>query len=292
MNGLLMRTAAVACAVVLFTGCASSLHGNAGSKHALQRQLDQVAQVLAASDQPRVIYAGFALHSRSEAFASDVRAGARFARQLDPDAVLVTQVNPTLFGGDDEPLADRSNVEHALAELGRLARAQDEVVLLLSSHGAPNLLALNIGNRDDAPLKGSELRQWLQPLQGKPTLLLLSACFSGSLIDTLKTADRIILTAAARNRNSFGCNFEADGTWFIQGLLPTQLDLSQSLAELMKSARTTVAQREERLHVGLPSQPQAFVGNDVRTVYQTPLPRWREAPAAAPRDPGVGDTVK
>jgi hypothetical protein len=39
----------------------------------------------------------------------------------------------------------------------------------------------------------------------KPTVVVLSSCFSGVFVPALARPDRIVLMAARRDRNSFGC---------------------------------------------------------------------------------------
>jgi hypothetical protein len=55
-----------------------------------------------------------------------------------------------------------------------------------------------------------------------PTVILVSACYSGVfLIDALKGPNRIIMTAARDDRPSFGCSSESYYTYWDACLLDT-----------------------------------------------------------------------
>jgi hypothetical protein len=59
-------------------------------------------------------------------------------------------------------------------------------------------MALAMRSDDIALVYGRERNRWLQPPDGRRVMLVVSACFSGSLIDSLSDSSRIILTAAAK----------------------------------------------------------------------------------------------
>ncbi len=284
-----MEIKSIVCTLaLLIAGCASPIQSEASKDKPLQRQLALAERLLPAdsSAQPRVIYAGFAMSSRSKAFASDIDAGARFARQIDPDAVVVELADPAPGAASAYPLANRSNIREVLARLGKAARAQDKFIVLFSTHGAVDWLELNIGGKFDAPVSSAELRQWLAPLAGKPTVLVLSACHSGSLLPALQRPDRVIFMAAAANRVSFGCSFESRGTYFSDALFDRPFDASLSLAQLMAHARQEVGRRETEMRLSPPSEPQFFVGSDMKTMAETPLTDLRQAPFKAGKTPG------
>jgi hypothetical protein len=87
----------------------------------------------------------------------------------------------------------------ALWRMGR--RARSGCLLYFTSHGAPDGTLL--GNSVVAP---RTLGAMIDDVCGeKPTVVVLSSCFSGVFVPALARPDRIVLMAARRDRNSFGC---------------------------------------------------------------------------------------
>ncbi|HXE50658.1 MAG TPA: C13 family peptidase [Ramlibacter sp.] len=279
MNNPLPRYLALM-ALVLLCGCAGSPYSENNklrSDALLQQQVQAARRSVGADRAPRVIFAGFALHSQSKAFQSDVLLAEKAARIADSQAISFRLGNPA-FGQDGGwPFATRENVETVLKEVGALARPQDKVVLLFASHGRPDALAVNAGNTDLGVITSRDLGQWMAALRGKPTLVVISACYSGSFIGPLRDPSRIIFTASARDRTSFGCEFHSDHTYFVQELLGQESIPGRSLAELMDRAREGVAKRESALKLS-PSLPQSDIGATVDAWAREPLARWTTAP--------------
>ena len=239
----------------------------------LEAQLAQARQALAPGQPPRLVFAGFALHSESKAFRGDVELAARVMRAVDPQAVVVTLSNPALGDASDWPFATRENVAAVMQAIGSQARPGDKVVLLFASHGAPQLLGVRAANRDYGRLTAADLQQWLVPLGARPTLVIVSACHSGSFIPALRARWRIVATAAAAERSSFGCQFQSRNTFFIEELLARDAVTSSSLQQLMDDARAGVQRREQALRLEA-SDPRLFVGDDAQAWARQPLADW------------------
>lgn len=269
----------LACLLALLAGCAASPTSSAGRAHSdalLQAQLAQARQALAAGAPPRVVFAGFALHSESKAFRGDVVVAEQAIRVADPQAVVFRLANPA-FGQDaDWPFATPENVQAVLQAIAAQVRSEDKVVLLFASHGARQLLAVRAAGNDLAPITAEQLQQWLLPLRGKPTLLLLSACHAGSFIPLLRGQSRMILAAAAADRNSFGCEFHSGNTVFIDELLRKQAVGELSIRQLMENASAGVAQREAEQRAEA-SRPQYFFGPAVQDWSRQPVAQWLRA---------------
>lgn len=117
----------------------------------------------------------------------------------------------------------------------------------------------------------ADLQRWLTPLRGHDTVLLLSACFSGSFIPALQEPHRIVFTAARADRTSFGCQAGAEHTVFGDALLQTLAQPGTSLRDAVAATRATVTARERALRVTDPSQPQVSVGAAVTRLYDAPV---------------------
>jgi len=95
---------------------------------------------------------------------------------------------------------------------------------------------------------------------GRPTVLIVSACHSGIfLTPAMRQANRVVLTASAADRVSFGCGAGDRFTYYDQCLLQ-QFDGASTWNELAQATRTCVQALEERMGVHPPSRPQVFVG--------------------------------
>ncbi len=162
---------------------------------------------------------------------------------------------------------DPTAMRAALSDLAQRARdGQDLVVVMLTTHGAPDVLAVK--TTPDGPVSGvpaDGLVEFLAPLQNDQQILILQACFSGSLIDDLRAPNRIILTAAAADRTSFGCEPESDNTWFIKSLNQA-MAAGGSWQQIFARTQASVSAQEAAM--GFPaSNPQSFVGRDMRTIW-------------------------
>ncbi|MEO8249779.1 MAG: C13 family peptidase [Burkholderiales bacterium] len=270
--------AAVVLAASLFTaGCAiNPLEGEGKRTDAalLQKQFDTADQRRQDHAKGRLIYAGFAMHSQSRAFRNDVLAGEKVARAIDPDAIVFKLNNPATLQRADWPHATGDNVAAVLKKTAALARPQDRVMILFATHGGPNVLANQIGTSTQSLLNAKRLGELLADLRGKPALLVLSACFSGSFLTAAAEPNRVLLTAAARDRNSFGCHFQSSNTYFVNALLNQPGLLDHSVVEAMEKAIVTIDQKEKREGLSPPSLPQMSVGSEASAWANRPLGQW------------------
>lgn len=104
----------------------------------------------------------------------------------------------------------------------------------------------------------------------RPTVLLISSCYSGvHLTTTSKTKNRIILTAARPDRTSFGCSAEETyvfwDTCFID-LFPK----AQNWSSLANDIQSCIEKKESGGKY-TPSEPQKFFGSEMTnaTVFST-----------------------
>jgi hypothetical protein len=90
-------------------------------------------------------------------------------------------------------------------------------------------------------------------------VIVISACHAGAFIDALRDDNSIILTAAAADRTSFGCNDERELTYFGEAFYRDALPRAATLQDAFSLAKADIKGREEREHVRA-SNPQAFFG--------------------------------
>jgi Peptidase C13 family len=281
------RTLAVVllAATALLCGCAyltpRSEPALAQSRALLSQQHQTTQALLGGSTPPRLWFAGFAMHSQSHAFQGDLDAVGSFLVRQYPAVVALRFSNELQSRQLRYPFATALSLRATMAYIGQYAHAQDKVVVLLTTHGSKGLLSVNIGGADYPAVRAADLAQWLEPLGDRPTLILLSACYSGSFIPALARPNRIIYTAASAERNSFGCSFTSRISYFVEEFLVRDVDPQRSLQELFDAGRVRIAERERLLNY-LPSEPASSVGAAVRRWAETPLSGWLE-PRSAPQ---------
>ena len=129
----------------------------------------------------------------------------------------------------------------------------------MTSHGTRQGFYL----RNGAPITPQTLDKILNRACGdKPTVVLISACYSGVFVGpSMQKKNRIILTAARQDRTSFGCSAENQYTYWDACLID-----SLPTAETWKSLYGTIqqcVQKKESQGQFKPSLPQAFFGEEV-----------------------------
>lgn len=269
MRNLAVLIVAVAC----FAGCGISPWNpewRAKSDALLAAQESAAEQAKTASGK-NVLFAAFALHSESTAFQGDIVLARDTLRSVKAQLPAFLLSNQLEHFNIEYPFATKRNVKAVIASVARRADKDSLVVLLFTSHGSPNELAVKTGYGEyKESLSATDLQDYLAALWAVPTIIVISACYSGSFVPVLAGENRIIMTSAARDRSSFGCAPESDGTYFIQALFPKDLDSSASLSAMFRRASTQVAEREKSKKLK-PSQPQLFVGKEMSRFSSVPL---------------------
>ena len=160
------------------------------------------------------------------------------------------------------PLATQDNVSAAARGIGgRIDPARDLVVVYLTSHGAPEaFISTSLPNEANfPPINSTSLATALSQAGIRRRVVIVSACFSGSWIPALANDDTIVITAAAKDRTSFGCETGRDFTYFGEAFFRDALAKTGSFTEAFELAKAAVTEREKK--EGLtPSQPQLWVG--------------------------------
>jgi hypothetical protein len=226
--------------------------------------------------QPRVA-------GRSNIYA--IAVAAQGSQQLfSREAQLALQVLAARFGGDyrggvllsngipdllRHPLATQDSIAAAARGIGaRIDPERDLVVVYLTSHGSPEAwISTNLPSQAAfPPISSASLAAALAQAGIRRRVVIVSACFAASWIPALANDDTIVITAAAKDRTSFGCDDTRRLTWFGEAFLEGPLARGASLREAFESARGTVTKWEAR--EGFPSSlPQAFVGPNVQALW-------------------------
>jgi hypothetical protein len=157
-------------------------------------------------------------------------------------------------------VATASNVSSALRNAG----GPGACLAFVTSHGTEAGVVLRQANGFVGP---SALDNALDAGCGTlPTVVIVSACHSGVfLTPAMRQSNRVVLTAAAADRVSFGCGAGDRFTYYDQCLLQN-FDGATTWGQLAEATRSCVQNLEQRMGIRTPSQPQIFIGSAVKNL--------------------------
>ena len=175
------------------------------------------------------------------------------ARGMSPARISTVRSGPTLQSATlrQQDLAGHFSFLRAPAANGCL--------LFMTSHGIPDGLLITTVS-GTAVLDPATLGTWLDSTcGGKPTVVILSGCYSGVFLDSLSDGDsRAVFTAARHDRTSFGCS-ASDVLNVFDACLLSSMAGNATWTELSSRTRQCVEAREGQMNVGA-SLPQTYVG--------------------------------
>jgi hypothetical protein len=168
-----------------------------------------------------------------------------FARHFDTGGRSVGLVNSRTTIAT-APMATATSLREALKTIGsRMDRDQDILFLFLTSHGSKeHELSLGIGGMDLPGLPAAQLGQLLKASGIRWKVVVVSACYSGGFIEALQDDGTLVITAARRDRRSFGCADENDFTYFGRAFFKEALPKSASFQEAFARADVLVKEWE------------------------------------------------
>jgi hypothetical protein len=232
---------------------------------------DQPARLVAAVEHlaPRetgvanVFYLGFAgdgeqsIFKREALFAETV-----LAEHFSSDDRAVELINDN-DDRDSYPIASVSGLQQSLKLIAsRMDPEQDVLVLMLTSHGSQDGLAVVNGTLPLLQLNPVELRHALDESGIKWRVVVVSACYSGVFVDALKGDSTLVITAADAGHSSFGCDDDRDLTYFGEAFLKDSIPTTRTLEEAFRKAAALIEQRETSEHK-IRSNPQMSVGAQI-----------------------------
>jgi hypothetical protein len=164
----------------------------------------------------------------------------------------------------EQPIATVSNLRDALAYLGNIINADEDVVLLhVATHGDSDYrLTFDMPPLELVQLTPSALARMLADSGIKWKVVVISACFAGGFVEPLRDENTLVITASDAFHSSFGCRYDSDYTWFSEALYDEALRETFSFADAFEAAKKTVAEREKAEGFP-PSNPQIAMGKAI-----------------------------
>jgi hypothetical protein len=171
---------------------------------------------------------------------------------FQPQNLREFSVRPSRY----RPRPARTDVEGIYDTLSELStHAPDGCLVYFTSHGAPSGVVV-----DDRILEPGVLAAMLNETCGaRPTVVVISACFSGVFVPALAAPNHMVLTAARPDRSSFGCG-EANRYPYFDGCFLESFRLAHDFPELGREVQACVARREAQAGMSPPSEPQLAIG--------------------------------
>ena len=168
------------------------------------------------------------------------------------------------FSLETKPPADQATLQALALSFTQLniRPEQDACLFYVSSHGkqGDGVYMKRVHDGQHTPAQLNTALNWT--CGTAPTVVMVSACYSGQFIQPLRADNRIIMTAASAQRPSFGCS-EAQEYTFWDGCVIDNFERSSTWENLYTNVKQCIAQKEQQL--GYPaSQPQAYFGKNMR----------------------------
>ena len=172
-------------------------------------------------------------------------------------------LKPREYRGEKLKKTTPNAVMNALIALAK--KATGGCLVYFSSHGEDD--GLIVGNYVVPPGALAEVVD--HACGARPTVVIISACFSGVMLPPLEGPNRMILTAARRDRSSFGCG-QTDRYPYFDACVLEVWGSATGFPDLAAKARACVAAREKTEHLKPASEPQLWIGPQALAS----LPHW------------------
>jgi Peptidase C13 family len=179
------------------------------------------------------------------------------------------------------PWATPESLKKTLDHIGKIIDpAEDMVFIHFASHGGSDgKLEAEFWPLQMEKLTGTSVRAMFDDANIPVRLLSISACYSGSWIEPLRTEGTLVMTASDAEHTSYGCGRKSELTYFTRAVFSEQLaNNTRSFEDALKAARPIIEAREKQAGKkdGF-SNPQIFVGDVARARMQ----RWTSEIAAS-----------
>ena len=185
------------------------------------------------------------------------------------------------------PIASKTSIERALQSIAKKMDVNEDVLFLtLTSHGGDKVIEMSNPPLALDNVDAKWLRQSLDKSGIKWRVIVVSACYSGSFINELKSPYTLVITASAANKSSFGCSNEAEYTYFGQAFFAESLPKLRRFQPAFEAASKRIAEREKMMGFE-PSEPQLVMGEAIKKKLPEfenslkPLPAVVIAPSTA-----------
>ena len=193
---------------------------------------------------------------------------------FDPANVLQYSLRPPHPGDDPKIVTTPHEVVMGFDGLGKKATAG--CLFYISSHGSPDGAVFG----PTATLDPLILKKILDSVCAeRPTVVVVSACFSGVFVPVIAAPNRMVMTAARPDRSSFGCS-DKDRYPYFDACMLESWPTAPDFLVLSRKARDCVKRKETEQQLEPPSEPQTSIGGQAQ--LWLPFMRFANRSAAEP----------
>lgn len=143
----------------------------------------------------------------------------------------------------------------------QLGEAGDGCLFYFTSHGDRSGIVFNGGRLSPDELKSLVDRT----CGGRPTVIVVSACYSGIFVTPLSAPNHMVMTAARPDRSSFGCG-DDDKYPYYDACMIESLGGAATFPDLADRVKLCVSTKETSSHFAPPSEPQVSIGPQIAGV--------------------------
>lgn len=179
----------------------------------LQAALDRVR--FSSDGLAEIYFVGFAPDAAEDVFESEVKhVESLFRERLGAQDRTVLLIN-SRSTVDELPLANGPNLAAVLEGVAARMGPEDLLFLHITTHGSrKHRLSVSFENLGLNDLSAEEVSDIVDGAGLPWRVVVVSACFSGGFIKSLKSPRAMIITAASARRTSFGCENGREYTYF------------------------------------------------------------------------------
>ena len=226
----------------------------------VQAALDRVR--FSTGDLAEIYFVGFAPDDAEDVFESEVKyVEELFRDKLGAEGRTVVLVN-SRNTVDELPLANGPNLSAVLEGMAARMGPEDLLFLHVTTHGSrDHELSVSFENLGLNDLPADEFAGIVGGAGLPWRVVVVSACFSGGFIQSLKSPRTMVITAASARRTSFGCENGRDYTYFGAAFYRDSLIDADFHATFDRAVPLVRAREKEQDYRH--SKPRIWVGREI-----------------------------
>lgn len=219
-------------------------------------------------------FLGIAGHGKQEVFRKEVSyIHNQFEKQYGTGVRSIQLINSKSISSE-YPMATVTSIQRAIKEIeSKMDTEEDILFLYMTSHGSDKRgFSLSFDGMSLPDISAQKLADILDATSIKYRVVMVSACYSGGFVKPMENNSTLIITAAAKDRKSFGCSDDSDMTDFAKAYFVESLPTAPTFEDAFKKAREIVDKEEKSRNIKKRSSPQLAMGTAIREQ----LAKWRE----------------
>lgn len=212
-----------------------------------------------------LFFIGFAGDAEEDVFMNEVIAAQNIMNNYFDAfgrSMILINNNDTV---ENSPLANVHNLKYSIEETAKLMNTDEDILLLfLTSHGSEDhSLSANFPPFKLKNLDAISIKNALAEAGIKWRIIIVSACYSGGLIEPLADPYTLLITAASADRNSFGCGHDGKYTYFGDAYFDKGLKQTRSFTKAFDLAAKIIYEKENEEGFKS-SEPQFNIGAEIK----------------------------